>query len=70
MSYEGTPWAAIAAKKKLKETEDLFSNWRTRLVGIGEQLLREIEKGKVSEEVKRKFREFIEETKAAGIYRG
>jgi hypothetical protein len=68
MSYhEGTPWGTIAAKKKLKETEDVFKDWRTRLVEVGEQLLREIEKGKVSEEVKKEFREFIEKTKAAGI---
>jgi hypothetical protein len=45
MRYEGPPWAAIAAKRKLKETEDLFTDWRTRLVEIGERLLREVEKG-------------------------
>jgi len=69
MSYEGPPWAAIAAKRKLKETEDLFKDWRTRLVEVGERVLREIEKGNVSEEVKKELREFIEKTKAAGIWR-
>lgn len=67
--YEGTPWGTINAKKKLKEAEDLFTNWRTRLVEVGERVLREIEKGNVSEEVKKEFREFIEETKDAGIRR-
>jgi hypothetical protein len=65
--YEGPPWGTIAAKKKLKQTEDLFKDWRTRLVEVGERLLREIEKGNVSEEVKKEFTEFIEKTKAAGI---
>jgi len=65
--YEGPPWGTIAAKKKLKETEDQFTDWRTRLVKIGERVLREIEKGNVSEETKKKLRHFIEETKAAGI---
>jgi len=65
--YEGSPWPTIAAKRKLKQTEDLFEDWRTRLVEVGERLLREIEKGNVSEEVKREFKEFIEKTKAAGI---
>jgi hypothetical protein len=49
--------------------EDLFKDWRTRLVKIGERVLREIEKGNVSEEVRKEFREFIEKTKAAGIRR-
>jgi hypothetical protein len=66
--YEGPPWATIAAKKKLKQTEDLFRDWRTRLVEVGEQLLREIQKGNVSEEMKKEFREFIEKTKAADIH--
>ena len=69
MSYEGPPWAAIAAKRKLKETEDLFKDWRTRLVEVGERVLREIEKGNVSEEVKKELREFIEKTKAADTWR-
>ena len=69
MSYGGPPWAAIAAQKKLKETEDLFKDWRTSLVEVGERVLREIEKGNVSEEVKKELREFIEKTKAAGIRR-
>ena len=66
--YEGTPWGTIAAKKKLKQTEDVFKDWRTTLVELGERLLREIEKENVSEEVKKEFREFIEKTKAAGIH--
>jgi hypothetical protein len=66
--YEGTPWATIASKKKLKQAEDVFEDWRTVLVQVGERLLREIEKGNVSEEVKKEFREFIENTKAAGIH--
>jgi hypothetical protein len=68
-SYGGPPWGTIAAKKKLKEEEDLFTDWRTRLVEVGERVIREIEKGNVSEEVKKEFREFIEKTKAAGIRR-
>jgi hypothetical protein len=67
-NYGGPPWGTIAAKKKLKEMEDLFKDWRTRLVKIGERVLREIEKGNVSEEVRKEFREFIEKTKAVGIY--
>ena len=66
--YEGTPWGSIAARKKLKQATDVFKDWRTALVQVGEQLLREIEKGNVSEEVKKEFREFIEKTKAAGIH--
>ena len=66
--YEGTPWGTIAAKKKLKQTKDVFKDWRTALVEVGERLLREIEKGNVSEEVKKQFGEFIEKTKAAGIH--
>jgi hypothetical protein len=66
--YEGTPYGIIAAKKKLKQTEDVFKDWRTVLVKVGERLLREIEKGNVSEEVKKEFREFIEKTKAGGIH--
>jgi len=69
VSYEGPPWAAIAAKKKLKETEDLFRDWRTRLVKVGERVLREIEKGSVSEEAKKELREFIEKTKLSGTHR-
>lgn len=65
--YEGTPWGTIAAKKKLKQTEDLFKDWRTKLVKVGERVLHEIEKGNVSEEAKKELREFIEKTKAAGI---
>ena len=67
--YEGTPWGTIATKKKLKQTEGLFKDWRTRLVEVGERLLREVEKGNVSEEVKKEFRDFIEKTKAASINR-
>jgi len=65
MSYGsyGPPWGTIAAKKKLKEAEDLFTDWRTRLVAVGERLMREMEKGNVSEQAKREFREFIEEAK-------
>jgi len=68
-SYGGPPWGTIAAKKRLKEAEDIFIDWRTRLVEVGERVMREIEKGNVSEEVKKEFREFIEKTKAAGIHR-
>jgi len=68
-SYGGPPWRTIAAKKKLKEAEDVFTDWRTELVEVGERVMREIEKGSVSEEVKKKFREFVEKTKAAGIRR-
>jgi len=68
-SYGGPPWGTIAAKKKLKEEEDLFTDWRTRLVDVGERIMREIEKGNISEEVKKEFREFIEKTKATGIRR-
>jgi hypothetical protein len=64
MSYGGPPWGTIAAKKKLQETEDLFTDWRTRLVEVGERVMREIEKGNVSEQAKREFREFIEEAKS------
>jgi len=67
--YEGTPWGTIAAKKKLKQTEHAFEDWRTTLVEVGERLLREIGKGNVSEEVKKEFTQFIEKTKAAGIQR-
>ncbi len=66
--YEGPPWGTITAKKKLKQTEDLFEDWRTRLIKVGERVLHEIEKGNVSEEAKKEFREFIEKTKAAGIH--
>jgi hypothetical protein len=66
--YEDTPYGTIAAKKKLKQTEDVFKDWRTVLVQVGERLLREIEKGNVSEEVNKEFRGFIEKTKAAGIH--
>lgn len=69
MRYEGPPWPTIAAKKKLRETEELFTDWRTRLVKVGERVLREIEKGHVSEEAKRELRQFIKETKDAGIYK-
>ena len=62
-SYGGPPWGTIAAKKKLKEEEDLFTDWRTRLVEVGERLMREMEKGNVSEDAKREFREFIEKAK-------
>ena len=65
--YEGTPWGTIATKKKLKQTEDLFKDWRTKLVEVGERILREMEKGNVSEEAKREFREFIKKTRDAGI---
>jgi hypothetical protein len=68
-SYGGPPWGIIAAKKKLKEEEDLFTDWRTRLVKVGERLLREMEKGNVSEEAKSEFRKFIEKAKASGIHR-
>jgi hypothetical protein len=66
--YKGTPYGTIAAKKKLKQTEDVFKDWRTVLAQVGERLLREIEKGNVSEEVEKEFREFIERTEAAGIH--
>ena len=69
MSYEGPPWAAIAAKKQLRETDEQFKDWRTRLVKVGERVLREIEKGNVSEEAKKELRQFIEKTKAAGIHK-
>jgi len=69
MSYGGPPWGTIAAKRELKEAEDLFTDWRTRLVVAGERVMRDIEKGNGSEEVKKEFREFIEKTKAAGIRR-
>jgi hypothetical protein len=61
-SYE-PPWGTIVAKKKLKEAEDVFTDWRTRLVEVGERLMREMEKGNVSEDAKREFREFIEKAK-------
>jgi hypothetical protein len=65
MSYGnyGPPWGTIMAKKKLKEAEDVFTDWRTRLIEVGQRLLREIEKGNVSKEAKREFRDFIEEAK-------
>ena len=65
--YEGTPWGTITTKKKLKQTEGLFKDWRTKLVEVGERVLCELEKGNVSEEVKKEFREFIEKTKSTGI---
>lgn len=68
MRYEGTPWPVITAKKKLKETEDEFKDWRTRLVKVGEGVLREIDEGNVSEEAKRELRQFIDKTKARGVY--
>jgi hypothetical protein len=62
-NYGGPPWGTIAAKKKLQEAEDAFTDWRTRLVEIGERLMREMERGNVSEEAKSEFRKFIEEAK-------
>jgi len=71
MSYGsyGPPWGMIMARKKLQEAEDAFRDWRARLVEVGERLMREVDKGTVSEQAKREFREFIEEAKAAGIRR-
>ena len=69
MRYGGPPWPTIAAKRKLKETEDEFKDWRTRLVKVGERVLREIDEGNVSEEAKRELRQFIGKTKATGIYK-
>ena len=65
MSYGsyGPPWGMIMARKKLQEAEDAFRDWRARLVEVGERLMREVDKGTVSEQAKREFREFIEEAK-------
>jgi hypothetical protein len=67
---EYTPWPAITLKRKLDELENAYMAWRTRLVKIGEEVLQGIEEGDVSEEAKRELRQFIEETKAKGIYKG
>jgi len=65
MSYGsyGPPWGMIMARKKQQETEDVFTDWRAKLVEVGERLLHDMEKGNVSKEAKREFREFIEEAK-------
>lgn len=65
MSYGsyGPPWGMIMARKKLQEEEDAFRDWRARLVEVGERIMREMDKGTVSEQAKREFREFIEEAK-------
>jgi hypothetical protein len=65
MSYGnyGPPWGMIMARKKLQESEDAFRDWRAKLVEVGEWIMREMDKGTVSEQAKREFREFIEEAK-------
>lgn len=63
MSYfnDGPPWGLIQVKRKVKEL-------RIELVKIGEEVLQEIEKGKVpSEDVIKRFRNFVEKAKSAGI---
>ena len=65
MSY---PWWGISAEREAREAKEEFKRWRTRLVKIGEEALRELDAHGASDKIKSQLREFIEEARAAGIY--
>lgn len=66
MSY---PWWGIQREREVKESEERAKHWRTELVKIGEEVLREVEKHAVSEDVIERFRHFVQKARSAGIYK-
>jgi len=62
MSYPTgeTPWQYISTKKKLDQVEKAVEDLRSELVEIGEEILREIEAGKVpSSDLIKRFRSLV-----------
>ena len=69
-SNTGTPWGLIQAKKKLVQAEEKAEKLRIKLVKIGEEVLQDIENGKVpSEDVIKRFGDFIDNARSKGIYK-
>lgn len=66
MSY---PWWGIQREREIRESGERAMQWRTELVKIGEEVLREMEKHKVSKAVIERFRDFVEKARSAGIYK-
>lgn len=66
MSY---PWWGIQREREVRELEERAKHWRTELVKIGEEVLREVEKYAVSEDVIERFRHFVQKARSAGIYK-
>ena len=71
MSY---PWWSIQAEREAREAEarksaEQAKEWRTELVKIGEEVLQEMEKHKVPNDVIERFRNFVDKARSAGIYK-
>ena len=70
MSYNtGPPWGWIHAKKNRQQLEDDFKSWRTELVKIGDKILQEMDKTKISQKTRSEFKQFIEKARQMGIYK-
>ena len=66
MSY---PWWGIQREREVRDLEERAKQWRTELVKIGKEVLREMEKHRVPKDVMERFRDFVEKARSAGIYR-
>ena len=67
MTYQSYPWWAVHRAREASEEQ--AKHWRTELVKIGEEVLGEMEKHGVPEDVIVRFRDFVEKARSAGIYR-
>ena len=62
------PWWGIQREREVRDSEERAKQWRTELLKIGEEVLREMEKHRVSKDVIERFRDFVEKARSAGIY--
>ena len=66
MNYQ---WWGIQRERELRESEERATHWRTELVKIGEEVLQEMEKHGMSEDVIERFRHFVDKARSTGIYK-